>query len=146
MQVPPLGMLRKHALSLFEEGFCLQRPDDYSARRQHLAHVSDQELKDRFWALAAQVVDPLIELSRTHTTPSIERSVLLRMGFSSLDAGAIVQKVEGAGLLGKGAGHVVLRLARHLGKPYSDAGRELAAGEHEDVLSRLFDRKGGLLQ
>jgi len=36
------------------------------------------------------VVDPLLEYGRTHTTPSIERSVLLRMGFSSLEAKPLV--------------------------------------------------------
>lgn len=120
----------------------MQRPDDFQTRRGHLRDLSDQQLKERFWALTAQVVDPLVELSRTHTTPSTERSVLLRMGFSSLEARAIADRVQQAGLLGKGAGHVVLRLARSLGRPYLDAGRELAGGQHEAALAGLF-RRGG---
>lgn len=120
----------------------MQRPDDFHTRRVHLADLSDRDLKERFWTLTAQVVDPLVELSRAHTTPSTERSVLLRMGFSSLEATAIADKIHGAGLLGKGAGHVVLRLSRSLGKDYREAGRELAAGRHQEALPRLFQRGG----
>ncbi len=50
-------------------------------------------------------------MAAKHTSPSIERSVILRMGFSSLEAQAIVKRVTEIGLLGKGAGHVVWRLA-----------------------------------
>ncbi len=40
------------------------------------------------------IVAPLIEEARTHTTPSIERSVLLRMGFSSIEAKALVARMH----------------------------------------------------
>lgn len=69
-----------------------ERKDDFQKRREHLADLSDQELKERFWDLADQIVDPLADLAKTHTSPSIERSVLIRMGFNSLDAKAIVKK------------------------------------------------------
>ena len=46
--------------------------------------LTDEELEARFWELAQEVVDPLVELARTHTSPSIERSVLMRMGIDSL--------------------------------------------------------------
>ena len=64
----------------------MKRADDFEQRRQHIAHLTDEELYDKFWELTAQVVDPLLELGRKNTTPSVERAVLLRMGVSSLDA------------------------------------------------------------
>lgn len=87
----------------------MQRPDDYQTRRRHLASLADDELRRRFWEVTEKVVEPLVELARTHTSPSVERSVLLRMGFSSLEAQAIVKKAVDLGLLGKGAAHLVLR-------------------------------------
>jgi D-ornithine 4,5-aminomutase subunit alpha len=82
------------------------------ARLRELDDLPDEELKQRFWALSDQVVAPLVELARTHTSPSIERSVLLRMGIDSVTASGVVAHVHEAGLLGKGAGHVLLRLAQ----------------------------------
>lgn len=87
----------------------MQRPDDFDERRQHLARLSNAELRQRFWTLTAQVVDPLLDLARTHTTPSIERSVLLRMGYSSPEAAAIVQRLAEEGRLGHGAGGLAQR-------------------------------------
>lgn len=106
----------------------MPHPDDYLERRAHLAGLSEEELVARFWEQTARVVDPLIELARTHTSPSIERSVLLRMGFSSLEAKAIVDGCIARGLLGHGAGHVVLVAAERSGADYLAAGRALAAG------------------
>lgn len=119
----------------------LQRPDDFATRRKHLANLTDEELFDRFWELANKIVEPLVELSRTHTSPSVERSVLLRMGFSSLEAKAIVDKVMEKGLLGKGAGHVVLKAAALSGLPYREAGLALAEGKYWDEIEALW--KGG---
>jgi len=100
--------------------------DELVARRwAELKKLSDEELKARFWQLAEEIVRPLYDLAYTHTSPSIERSVLLRMGFSSLEAKAIVSQAEKTGLLGKGAGHLVLKHAEISGKHYLDAGREL---------------------
>lgn len=106
-----------------------KRADDFATRRQHLAHLSEAELEQRFWQLTEEIVQPLIELAARHTTPSIERSVLLRMGFNSLEAKAIVEQAFNRGLLGKGAGHLVLLAARHWQVDYLEAGRRLAAGE-----------------
>lgn len=108
----------------------MERKDDFAERRQHLAALSDQELNRLFWGLLDQVVDPLVELAKTHTSPAIERSVLLRMGFSSLEAKAIVEKCREAGLLAKGAGNIVLKAAKLLACPYRQAGLELIAGDH----------------
>ncbi|MGM0420829.1 MAG: ornithine aminomutase subunit alpha [Bacillota bacterium] len=120
-----------------------ERKDDFAERRKQLADLSDQELKDRFWRLAEDIVDPLTELARTHTSPSIERSVLLRMGFNSLDAKAVVNKIHEYDLLGKGAGHVVLKLSQKEDISLKEAGLAIKDGEYsEDELVDLF-RGGG---
>lgn len=116
----------------------MKRADDYEQRRAHLANLTDEELYDRFWELANKIVDPLLELGRTHTTPSVERSVLLRMGFSSLEVKPIVEGVMNKGLMGKGAGNVVWRLSKKLGCSVREAGLELAAGRHWDTVDTLF--------
>ena len=55
------------------------REDDFQERRKHIANLTDEELYERFWQLTEQVVEPLLELGRKNTTPSVERAVLLRM-------------------------------------------------------------------
>ncbi len=119
----------------------MKREDDFQERRKHLAHLTEEELEKRFWELAEKIVDPLIELAEKHTTPSIERSVLLRMGFSSLEAKAIVEGAIDRGLLGKGAGHIVYKLAREKGMDIREAGLKLAEGEMWDEVVALF--RGG---
>ena len=64
----------------------MKREDDFTERRKTLTSLSDAELYKHFWSLTEQVVDPLLALGKNNTTPSIERSVLLRMGISSLEA------------------------------------------------------------
>jgi D-ornithine 4,5-aminomutase subunit alpha len=105
-----------------------ERADDFASRRTHLAGLSEDQLKERFWELADQLTEPLIELARTHTSPSIERSVLLRMGFSSIEARAIVEQTIDHDLMGKGAGHVVFRVAAAEGIGIREAGLALAEG------------------
>jgi D-ornithine 4,5-aminomutase subunit alpha len=112
----------------------MKRNDDFNERRKRLAGMTDQELYDYFWKLSGQVVDPLLELGKTHTSPSIERSVLLRMGFSSLEAKAIVDKCADRDLLRKGAGHCVYKLSKIRGIPLRDAGLALAKGDGWDNL------------
>jgi len=118
----------------------MQKPPSFEERREHLRSLSDEELKARFWQLADEVVKPLYDLAYTHTSPSIERSVLLRMGFSSLESAAVVSLAEKRGLLGKGAGHLVLKYAQLLGKgeDYLAAGRVLARGEGWDEIKAAF--------
>ena len=120
----------------------MMRADDYTIRRQHLAELTDDELKERFWQLAGEITDPLVELAATHTSPSIERSVLLRMGFSGQEAGEIVTRCGEKGLLGKGAGHAVLRYARLTGQDVRLAGLALAQGEGWDELQAAFGKGG----
>ncbi|SMP49206.1 ornithine aminomutase subunit alpha [Anoxynatronum buryatiense] len=116
----------------------MKRTDDFQTRREHLTHLSDEALEQRFWDLAEKLVDPMLDLAHHNTTPSIERSVLLRMGFSSLEAKAIVEGVMDRGLMGKGAGHVVYKLAKMRKAAIRETGLKLAAGEGWDEAVALF--------
>jgi D-ornithine 4,5-aminomutase subunit alpha len=107
----------------------MERADDFEARREHLSTLSERELEERFWKLTEQLVDPMLELARSHTSPSIERSVLLRMGFSSAEAKSIVEKTIDHELIGKGAGHVVYAVAARTKMDIRSAGLKLAEGE-----------------
>ena len=114
------------------------RPDDYLTRREHLKDLSDEALKAYFWHLAEEIVNPLVDLAYHHTTPAIERSVLLRMGFSSLEAKQIVQKTIEHDLIGKGAGHVVYRYSRLANLPLRDAGLALMENQGWDLVKQSF--------
>ena len=115
-----------------------KREDDFQTRRAHLAGLSDEELKARFWNLTEELVDPLLALGRENTTPAIERSVLLRMGFSSLEAKAIVDACMERNLLGHGAGNVAYRYAKHKGIDVLTAGRALTDPKAMDEAAALF--------
>ncbi len=119
----------------------IAREDDFAVRRAHLANLSDEELYNEFWAMAEKVVKPLLELGEKNTSPAIERSVLLRMGFSSIECKAIVDGVMDRGLMGKGAGHVVYKLAKAKDMTVREAGVKLANGEMWQEATDLF--KGG---
>lgn len=116
----------------------IKREDDFLQRREHLAGLSNEELKARFWMLTEQLVDPLLALAEKNTSPAIERSVLLRMGFSSLEAKAIVDGCIERGLLGHGAGNVVFRYARQNGLTIRDAGLALMQPAKLEDAARLF--------
>ncbi len=115
---------------------CVERSDDFSSRRTRLAALSDEELHARFWQLAEQIVAPLIAEARTHTTPSIERSVLLRMGFSSIEAKALVARMHERQLLGHGAGRLILELAKRRGVSVREAGLALLDGRYWEEIGR----------
>ena len=119
-----------------------KRLDDFQDRRAHLANLSDEELKERFWSLANEIVQPMLDLGRKNTSPSIERSVLLRMGFSSLEAKEIVNGVIDRGLMGKGAGHVVYKLAKEKNISVREAGVMLVNNEGWDEVVSLFAKEG----
>lgn len=119
----------------------MKRADDFAERRKHIADLSDQELYDRFWAATEKVVQPLLDLGRENTTPSIERAVLLRMGISSLETKPIVEGCMDRGLMGKGAGHVVYKLSKEKNISIKEAGTMLAEGKAWDEAVALF--KGG---
>ncbi len=88
------------------------RQDDFDTRRKHLEKLSDEDLKKSFWKLADETVKPLVDLAYTHTTPAIERSIILRMGFSSIEAKDLVEKAIANNLISKGVGHCVYRLSK----------------------------------
>lgn len=88
-----------------------------------------------------KVVDPLLDLAKTHTSPSVERSVLLRMGFSSLEAKPLVEQAIDHGLIGKGVGHVVYRIAKEKNMDIRACGLEMMEGKHWDDAIAIF--KGG---
>ncbi|MDF2889743.1 MAG: oraS [Clostridia bacterium] len=116
----------------------MKRADDYEVRRQHIKNLSDEELKAKFWELAETIVNPMLELGKKNTTPAIERSILLRMGFSSMEVKPIVEGVMSKGLMGKGAGNVVWRLSNKLGVSVREAGVGLAEGKYWDEVDGLF--------
>lgn len=119
----------------------MKRSDDFQERRKHLEGLSSEELKARFWELAEKAVDPLLELARTHTSPAVERSVLLRMGFSSIEAKPLVEAAIDRGLIGKGVGHVIYRVAKEKNLEVRQAGLEMLDGKHWDDAVAIF--KGG---
>ena len=119
----------------------LKREDDFSTRSKHLHNLTDEELKNRFWELAEKLVDPMLDLAKTHTTPSIERSVLLRMGFSSMEAKPLVDGAIDRGLMGKGVGHLVYKISEEKKISIRQAGEEMIEGNHWDTLMEIF--KGG---
>lgn len=118
-----------------------ERQDDFQERRKHLSGLSEAELEQRFWELADQLTEPLIDLAKAHTSPSIERSVLLRMGFSSVEARAIVDQVIDHGLIGKGAGHVVYKVAQGQGLEIREAGLALAQGQYWNEVLAAFGKQ-----
>lgn len=114
-----------------------ERIKQFEIRHERLRTLSDDELKDHFWDLCYKVVDPIIDLARTHTSPSIERSILLRMGIDSAKSHGIVDAIHQAGLLGKGAGHVLLKLSQKLDIDVKAAGDAIL--ENKEVLNGLFE-------
>jgi D-ornithine 4,5-aminomutase subunit alpha len=109
------------------------RPDTFQQARKHLAGLTDAELEATFWELSNECVKPLVELARTHTSPSIERSVLMRMGADSRTSMAVVGECEKRGLLGHGAGHVVWLCMREWDCDAPAAAARLVAGEGWEI-------------
>ena len=116
----------------------MKRDDDFLTRRAHLADLTDEQLKARFWELTGQVVDPLLRLGHENTSPAIERSVLLRMGFSSLEVAAIVAGCIEREILGHGAGNVVYKLAKVKNMEIREAGLALIDGKFWDEVTNYF--------
>lgn len=108
----------------------MERSDDFETKRKPLQSMSDDDLHDYFWWLVDKIVAPLVEEARTHTSPSIERSVLLRMGFSSVEVKQLVDQFAARNLLRRGAGHLLLELANSLGISVREAGLLLLDNKH----------------
>ncbi|MGM0396364.1 MAG: ornithine aminomutase subunit alpha [Bacillota bacterium] len=117
----------------------MKRADDFQERRKHLADLSEEQLEARFWEMAEKLVDPIVDLGHKNTSPSIERSVLLRMGFSSLEAKSIVDNAIDRGLIGKGVGHIVYKLANKKNMEIREAGLLLVEGNAWDEVKSLFE-------
>jgi len=118
-----------------------ERADDFQERSKKLQSMTDEELDNYFWNLVGKVVDPLVNLAETHTSPSIERSVLLRMGFNSLQAKALVDKIVQENLLSKGAGNVVYKIAKQKNMGIMETGEALLNGRFWDDVENIF--RGG---
>ncbi len=119
----------------------MKRNDDFQERRKHLANLTDEQLYARFWELAEKIVDPMLDLGYKNTTPAVERSVLLRMGFSSIEVKPIVEGVMKKGLMGKGCGNIVWRLAEKKGISVRQAGLLLAEGKEWETVDTLFAKE-----
>lgn len=115
-----------------------ERMDDFEVRRAHLKGMSDAELRDYFLKLADKLVDPLLEMAYKNTSKSIERSVLLRMGFSSIEAKGIVEVINEHNLLSKGAGHCIYVLGQYKNIDIHKAGIMIQEGEGIDYLMEYF--------
>ena len=117
----------------------MKRNDDYLERRAHLADLTDKQLEERFWELANKLVDPLLQMGYEYTSPAVERSVLLRMGFSSIEAKAIVEGCIEHELMSHGAGNVVYRLSKAENMELREAGLALSEGKLWEQAEKLFE-------
>ena len=66
---------------------------------------------------------------------------MLRMGFSSLEAKALVEQMERRGLLGYGAGGLVLKLAQQETLEVRAAGLALLEGRYWESLAQSGAQK-----
>ncbi len=114
------------------------RNDDFNERRKHLDAYSGQELKTYFYKLTDQLIDPLLEMAFDYTSPAIERSVLLRMGFSSLEAKAITDRLFEHNLLEFGAGHIVYFYSKENNISIREAGLKLLEGSNINQMVEVF--------
>ena len=115
-----------------------ERKDDFATRRVHLVNLSDEELRTYFLELADKMVDPLLTLAHKNTSKSIERSVLLRMGFSSIEAKAIIDLLADKDLMKKGAGHCVYVISKNLNMDIHDSGMYIVENKGIDFLMEHF--------
>lgn len=116
----------------------IERKDDFEERREHLKSMTDQELRTYFLELSEKLVDPLLDLAYKHTSKSIERSILLRMGFSSIECKAIVEIINENNLLSKGAGQCVYLVSKKKQISIHEAGLLLQNGDGIDYLMEYF--------
>ncbi len=116
-----------------------ERIDDFENRREHLKDMSSIELKEYFMKLSEEMIEPLLDLAYNNTSKSIERSVLLRMGFSSIDAKVIVNVLAEQNLLRKGAGHCVYILSKNKKISIQEAGELIKNGEEIEYIMEIFE-------
>lgn len=118
-----------------------ERTDDFETRREHLKGMSDEQLRTYFLKLADKIVDPLLDLAYKNTSKSIERSILLRMGFNSLEAKGITDILNENNLLRKGSGQCVFLVAKKHQLDIHEAGLKIQEGEYIDFLKTHFEAK-----
>jgi D-ornithine 4,5-aminomutase subunit alpha len=118
-----------------------ERIDDFETRRTHLKKMSDEQLKAYFLELADQIVDPLLDMAYKNTSKSIERSVLLRMGFSSIEAKGIVEILSEHNLLKKGCGQCVYLVSKNKNISLQEAGKLIQNGDEIPYLLEVFDHE-----
>ena len=82
--------------------------------------------------------ETLLEMAYIHTSKSIERSVLLRMGFSSIEAKVIVNVLHEHNLLKKGTGHCIYILSKNKNISIQEAGELIQNGSEIDYLVEYF--------
>ncbi|MFP4177134.1 MAG: D-ornithine 4,5-aminomutase subunit OraS [Acholeplasmataceae bacterium] len=114
------------------------RNDDFKSRRAHLEAYDDEALRTYFFELADCVLDPVLRMANDYTTPAIERSVLMRMGFSSAEAKALTERFFEHDLLSHGAGHVVYRYAKDQGISLREAGERLLESDALEGIKEVF--------
>ena len=123
----------------------MKRIDDFENRRKHIKNLSDDELYNRFWELTEKIASPLVDLAKQNTTPAIERSVVLRMGFSSLEADKLIKEAIKWNLLSKGVGHCILVYSELKNLEYLKAGEDLVKGigwkEVKDYFNNKINKK-----
>lgn len=108
----------------------------FESRMQKLKELDDTELRTKFWELCSSIVKPMLDYGNKFTSPSIERSILLRMGIDSVTSQAVVNNILNAGLLGKGAGHVVMKLSEKHKISIKDAAVKIT--DDKECLKSLF--------
>ena len=97
----------------------MERQDDFNQRREHLKDLTEKQLEERFWELCGKLMDPIVDMASKQTSPSIERSVLLRMGFSSIESKSIVEGAIDKNLLEHGARTPCLQIVPVKGNKHS---------------------------
>lgn len=115
------------------------RKDDFINRSEHLKKYSDEELKAYFFELTDKLLEPIMEMAFDYTSPAIERSVLMRMGFSSLEAKAITEKLFEHNLLEYGAGHIVYLYSKDNNLSIRESGLELMSGKGIASFKEVFN-------
>ena len=120
----------------------MKRDDDYQVRRQSVANLSDKELEQRFCAARRDYIASRFSRMNPRQLEAVLTTegplVLLRMGFSSIEAKAIADGCVERNLLGHGAGNVVYRLAKAKEMDYIDAGKALCEGRLWDEAAAQF--------
>ncbi|GGU81475.1 D-ornithine 4,5-aminomutase subunit OraE [Lentzea flava] len=102
-------------------------------RLAQLRSMDLDQLRGLFWSLARRAVEPLAQYAAEHTTPSIERSILLRMGFDSTEAKELVDAAMRGGWLGDGVGGVLREYADRHGITVREAYSTLLGKEPRSV-------------